>query len=393
MIQYNFAKTQSTSSRILAAIKHFNTVSIKSISKSCDLSVPMVTRYVDAMLQEGLLTGENTTVAAVGRKPKLFSLNANYGYIIGVELGLLHVAKIGVFAFDGGLAASTTVKYIPSWSPDEIMDNILIAIERLINANLFNKILYIVLGNPGVVDPESGTMTLAAQFASWSTLPLRQIFMNKFNVPVEVINDVNLAAIGEKEYGVGVGYSNFVFIRLSLGLKAGIILRNRLYQGESYAAGEIGGCMISTTENGNVVYKKAEQCLCLPAIYEKIAAKLGDDPNDIFYTITGGDPNNVTADNIAKALSTDSYVGNHIAESGKLLGYMLANVVSTLDIDLIILGGDVTKFNNYFIKPVRDILSECLISQPAVLKSSLGDDVALYGAFAVGLEGALTNMT
>jgi len=391
---YDFSKTKSTKARVLAAIRYFSTISIKDIANYCDLSIPIVTRYVETMLQEGLLKEHKTSVSTVGRKPKQFSLNADYGYIIGIELGLLYMAKIGVFAFDGTLIVDTSLNYSSSWSADEIINAVMDTIDTHLDKCSIDsmQLRYLVIGNPGIVNPETGSIELAAKFASWKEMPLKQIFENRFCVSVEVLNDVNLSAIGEKEFGIGHGYNNFIIIRQSVGLKAGIILKNRLYQGEAYAAGEIGDSVISVMENGVMVHKKAEQYLCLPPIYEQIASELSDNPNDIFYSITGGNPKNVTADNIAKALGTPSYINDHIIKAGEMLGYVLVNVVATLDIALIILSGDIVKFNNYYIKPIRDILFECLTYPPTVLVSTLGDNVALYGAFAVGQEKILTKI-
>ena len=86
-------KTKSTKSRVLVAIQKFGAISIKNIANYCGLSIPIVSLHVESMLSDGLLKEQVTPVATTGRKPKLFSLNADYGYIIGVELGLLHIIK------------------------------------------------------------------------------------------------------------------------------------------------------------------------------------------------------------------------------------------------------------------------------------------------------------
>lgn len=391
---YNSLRAHSTKARILAAIRNFNKVSIKNVANYCNLSIPMVTRYVESMLQEGLLKEQLTAVKTTGRRPKLFSLNADYGYVIGVELGLLNIAKIGVFTFDGTFIINTSIHYAPEWNAEEIIGNVIDAIDKELSVNHIDRkrILYIVIGNPGIVDPETGSIELAARSAKWNKLPLSKIFNAHFDVPVEVINDVNLSAIGEKEFGIGRGYSNFILIRQSAGLKAGIILKNRLYQGESRAAGEIGHSIISVMENGTMIYKNAESYLSPPAICDCIASRLSEHPNDIFHSITGGDPENVTIDNIVRVLGTPSYVNDYIAEAGEVFGYLLVNIVSVLDLPLVILSGEIAKLGNYYLKPARDVLSDHLTHPPAILVSSLGDDVALYGAFAVGQESVLASL-
>ena len=354
----------------------------------------MVTRYVNSMLRDSLLKELPSSVTAIGRTPKLFSLNADYGYIIGVELGSLHMAKIGIFKFDGSFISNSSLCYVPEWDAKETIDNVIDAVEGELAASSIDRgrILHIVIGNPGVVNPDTGSIELAARSAKWSKLPLNQIFQQHFGVQVKIVNDVNLSALGEKERGEGHGYQNFILVRQTVGLKAGIILKERLYQGESHAAGEIGHSILSVVEDGEMIRKNAESLLSLSAICNQIASKLHDHPNDIFYSITGGNPKNVTVENIVKALGKPSYVNDCIGEAGEMLGYVLVNTVVVLDIALIILSGEITKFNNYYIKGIRKVLSEHLPHPPTVLISSLGDDAALHGAFAIGQESVLANI-
>jgi len=395
VVKFDFSKAISTKSRILAAIRHFKIISIKNLASYCKISIPIVARYVESMLTEGLLKEQITTVSASGRKPKLFSLNEDYGYIVGIEFGLLYLAKTGVFSFDGSLMSSATVSYTSQSVGTEIVDSVMNSIEHQFAENSLDpkKILYIVIANPGVVNPLDGTMEMAAEFASWRHLPVKHMFSQRFSAPVDVLNDVNLSAIGEKDFGVGHGYNNFILIRQTIGLKAGIILKNRLYQGETLSAGEIGNSILFFKDSKGISRRRAESCLSLPAVCKEIASGLCDDPDDIFYSITGGNPENVNVNTIVKALGTNSYVDEHIFQFGESLGYLLQNVVAALDIALVILSGDVTKLSNYYIKPMRDVLAEHLSNPPTVLISSLGDDVALYGAFAVAQERILDSIS
>lgn len=387
-------KPTLTLNRVLAAIQQLGTVSIRDIATYCNQSIPNVTRYVESMLECGLLCERSASVAATGRKPKLFSLNPDYGYIVGIELGLLHVVCVSVFSLDGNVIHKSAISYDCQLLGEAFISNVMNAIDTIFSQEQLDqkRILQIVIANPGIVDSETGTMTMSAESATWSDLPLRTLFMEHFGAPTKVINDVNLAAIGEKDCGAGKGYENFVFIRLDTGLKAGILLKDRLYQGDYRAAGEIGYSIITTMKDGKLSRVTAESLFAIPSILECVAEKLPANPDDLFYSITGGDVQNVTIDNVVKVLGTSSYVDGCIKEIFGLFGYLLVNLITALDISIIIIGGDIIKFGNYFFKPVRDILTECLPYPPAVVSSSLGDDVALRGAFSVGMENFLSEM-
>jgi len=387
-------KNNSTKNRVLSTIKQFGCVSIKDIATYCSQSIPNVTHYVEEMLSEGLLQESITPVVTNGRKPRLISLNPAYGYFVGVDLGLLNVFKIGFFSFDGVRISSSSFKYGKDATAEETIENVMASIEaQFVELKLDPKrLLYIVISNPGVVTPETGSIIMSASIAKWRHLPLRTLFCERFDVATKVINDVNLSAIGEKEYGLGNGYQNFVFIRVGIGLKAGIILKDRLYQGESCAAGEIGYSVITVEKNNRHVRIPAEEYLSVPAICARIADQLEAHPNDIFYSLTGGNTENVTVDNIVKVLGADSFVCEVIREAGEVFGYVLANLVAAIDIALIIVSGEIERFNNYFFKPAREVLTEQLVFPPTMLVSTLGGDVALLGAFCVGIENFIASV-
>jgi len=375
---------------ILRVIQQHKAITIKNVAKLVSQSIPNVTNYVNDMIKAGILCEDNNTAVTTGRRPKLVSLNPSYGYIVGVDLGKVNSASIGIFDFSGHRLGTTFTDINTDNDANLIIDNIIIKIEDHISSLSLDRgrLLAIVIGNPGVVDHKTGMITLSAPSAKWHMLPIKQIFEDHFNVSVKVLNDIDLSSVGEKEYGMGRGYNNFIFVRSDVGLKAGIILNNRLYRGEMGAAGEIGYNVIlaDTGENGKCRLVTAESLLSMSSILEHITKELTSHPDDLFYSITNGNERNVTINNILRVLGSDSYVTDVIANRGELFGYVLLNVVTTLDISLVIIGGEIIKFHNYFFKGLRAVLAKSLPNPPTVLVSSLGDDVALWGAFSVGLE-------
>ena len=74
----------------------------------------------------------------------------------------------------------------------------------------------------------------------WKEVPLKSILEQRYNLPVFLNNDANCFAKGEKVYGCGKPYSNFVGLSIGTGLGMGVIVNNQLYSGELCGAGEIG---------------------------------------------------------------------------------------------------------------------------------------------------------
>ncbi len=376
--------------RLLEIIKQYNLIAIKDIARLSAQSIPNATRYIDEMIESGVLQEYINNVVVTGRHPKLVGLNPDYGYIVCVDLGRVNSASIGIFNFSSQRIAHKIIGFNAENTAEQIIENIMQETEGLISALSSNrgKLLNIIIGNPGVVDPETGSIKMFAPSAKWYMLPLKTIFGNRFNTEVVVLNDINLSAVGEKEHGLGRGYRNFIFVRGDAGLKAGIIIKNRLYQGETGSAGEIGYNVILGNDTGKRNIISAESLLSMSSILSRVADQLPAHPNDMFFSITHGNKNNVSVENILKVLDSDSYVSDIIRNCGEIFAYVLLNIVTTLDISLVIIGGEIIKLHNYFFKPLREVLSESMSNPPTVITSSLGADAALYGAFSIGLEQA-----
>ncbi|HVY21042.1 MAG TPA: ROK family protein, partial [Bauldia sp.] len=95
------------------------------------------------------------------------------------------------------------------------------------------------IGVPGITVRPDGVVVYAPSL-EWRDLRLQEILSQRFGVRVLVDNDVNLAALGEWEFGIGKGAQSLVYITIGTGIGAGIILDGQIYRGFNHAAGEIG---------------------------------------------------------------------------------------------------------------------------------------------------------
>ncbi len=93
---------------------------------------------------------------------------------------------------------------------------------------------------PGPLDPERGVVLGPPNLPSWSNVPVRELFASALDVPVWVENDANAAALAEWRFGAGRGLSHLVYLTMSTGIGAGLILDGRLYRGRHGNAGELG---------------------------------------------------------------------------------------------------------------------------------------------------------
>ncbi|MBS3176542.1 ROK family protein [Candidatus Woesearchaeota archaeon] len=144
----------------------------------------------------------------------------------------------------------------------------------------------------------------------------------KYHIPVSVQNDAKCFALGEKSADHGKKFKNIVAVTISTGLRAGIIINEKLYVGYNGGAGEFGEM---TFKDQNAEY------YCAGKYFIKKYNKSGE---ELFKEANQNNPKALTIFN----------------EFGHNLGKVLAMVVHAIDPEIIILGGSVSKAYKFFEK-------------------------------------------
>src|SRR5690606_25451483 len=95
------------------------------------------------------------------------------------------------------------------------------------------------IGTPGVVDPRSGDVRFSFDLPGWHE-GVHDALARELRTHVIIENDVNLAAITEREEGAARGLDDFVLVWVARGIGMAVLLGGRLHRGHSGSAGEIG---------------------------------------------------------------------------------------------------------------------------------------------------------
>lgn len=243
--------------------------------------------------------------------------------IIGVDIG-------GTKISSGLVRDDKIVKQSNLLTPfDRPKQEVVNAVIQSIDEVFDTEVTGIGIGVPGLVDLEEQRVINVVNIPSWDSLPLAEMIADYFNKPVYVNNDANCFAIGEKYFGKGKPYANFVGLIIGTGLGAGIIINHHLYPGRLCGAGEFG----------NIYYrdKNIEAYASGQFFKDK-----GIDGNMLFKRAVIGDP-------IALKVFEDL---------GKHLGRAIANILFALAPEAIILGGSVSKAYNYFGDAMHEFLED-----------------------------------
>lgn len=153
---------------------------------------------------------------------------------IGVDLGGTNIRAALV---DGTNVIRKEKAPCPAKGTQEEVIN---AIAALIEPLICDEVTSIGIGVPSVVDTAKGIVYNVANIPSWQEVHLKEIYENRFGIPVHINNDANCFALGESRFGQGRGYKDVVGITLGTGVGSGIIINGHLYEGRNAGAGEIG---------------------------------------------------------------------------------------------------------------------------------------------------------
>jgi glucokinase len=241
-----------------------------------------------------------------------------------------------------------------------VVDAIAAAISKVYDS----EIVGIGIGVPGPVDLQNNLVLDVTNIPSWNVVPLKQLLEDRFPKPVFVNNDANCFALGEKHFGKGRPYRNFVGVTLGTGLGAGIIINNHLYSGQLCGAGEFGNIyyLDSNIENycSGMFFKNRN--LNGRELAEK--AKAGD----------------------AEAQKLFDELGIHIAHG-------IGNILFALAPEAIILGGSVSQsfalFENGMRKAFEDFPYQKLYRK---LKIEISDEtnMAVLGASSLVIDAMIS---
>lgn len=306
---------------------------------------------------------------------------SKYGY--GVDLGGTTV-KMGLFFEDGTLIDKWEINTDVSSGGRNIPSDIGRSILADMNKHSFKKDDYlgIGIGVPGQVYPDG---TANAVNLGWEHLPLIPELEAATGLRTVGDNDANMAAMGEYWMGGGKGYKSLVLVTLGTGVGGGIILDGKCLRGAHMAGGEIGHIPINPGET--------RRCGCGNfGCLEQYASATGNARIALDMLASSDKPSTlrsvprVDARAVWDAVKAGDELAMDIAD--RFCGYLgqgLATVANTVDPEVIVIGGGVSRAGSPLIERVtahfmRHAFPACKAT-PIVL-AKLGNDAGIYGSMA-----------
>jgi predicted NBD/HSP70 family sugar kinase len=328
---------------ILRTIFAHESISRAEVARLTHLTRTTVSDSVNGLLAAGLVEEVGRGESMGGKSPILLSIVADSRYLIG--LNLAQDKFIGAVVNLRGEIKQMIEEPVHDDNGENALQLVYKILDQLTQNNL-KPIVGIGVGTPGLVNTREGVVITAVNL-QWQNLPLSQYLQEKYKLPVLVLNDSQAAAIGEYVYGGDhEPDENLVVVNVIHGIGAGILLNGRLFQGDGGGAGEIGHVVVQ--ENGELCRCGKRGCLETIASVRAVVKKLK------MNSLSGV---------MASFMDGNTAAIEVIQNAGRCLGMSLANLSSTLNIQKIVLTGDMTRFGDVWLNAVSGSMQTGALSR------------------------------
>lgn len=224
---------------------------------------------------------------------------------------------------------------------------------------------------PGITDSKSGIVIDAANLPGWLNVPLAEQLADRFRRPAIIENDVNAAALGEALFGAGKARHSSVYLTISTGVAAGIVLEDNLMRGFHHAAGEVGFYLPAPEHIGkewghNGCLEMTSTGIGLAKEWANLrgGSDASDRATEVFEAAEEGD---------ADAIALVDRAADYLALVSVAIGTLI-------DPEILVLGGSIAKHQPGIVSRIQEVVSSTILSPPIISLADLGGDAPLIGA-------------
>jgi glucokinase len=309
--------------------------------------------------------------------------------VLALDIGGTKLAA-GVIATNGDLLAELACPTEALALPTEVLAPLFALAEQVLSqAGLsYPDLCGLGVSFGGPVDFPSGMTVTCHHLPGWEGISLRDLVAEHTGLPVVLDNDANAAALGETVFGAAKGCEQVLYVTVSTGIGAGLVLSGRIHRGANSMAGELGHTLVAP--DGPECACGRRGCLEAVAAGPAIAraareALAGDEPSSLRSLAL----DRLTAKDVAEAAPTDPLAARILQHTGEYLGLALAAAINLVNPEIVVIGGGVSQAGDCLFIPLRDALLLHTVPESTrelrVVPAALGAQSALFGAAALGM--------
>ena len=311
---------------------------------------------------------------------------------VGCDLGGTNIKAGLVDIENGDVIISDSKPTKARKGPEAVMERMAGHITELIEKSAIKKqeILGLGISVPGMLDLETNTTLFLPNFVGgWRNIPVGERMTTYLGLDVSMLNDVQAITYGEWRFGAGKGVQSMACFAIGTGVGGGLIVNNELVLGLGGSAGELGHQTVEL--NGPICGCGNHGCVEVyasgPAIAASAARGVRQGWSTKIVDLIDHDLNLLTPEIVAKAAEMGDEFALEVWErAGTYLGVGVANVLSTLAVERVVIGGGVAKAGDLLLDPIKKTIKDRVFLMPVekvdVVQAKLGTNAGIVGMAA-----------
>ncbi len=347
---------------VLKNIFQHESISRAEIARITRLTATTVSEIVADLIEEGLVSEIGVGPSIGGKNPILLNLVEDARWLVSLDLA--HNQFRGAVVNLRGKIQQLTTLPVNDCTGDEALALVYEILDQLIQG-VNQPLLGIGVGAPGLINTTEGLVVHSVNL-NWVDLPLTSLLKKRYHLPVYVLNDSQAAAIGEYTYGKDhQADEDLIVINVRHGIGAGIVINGVLFQGDGGSAGEIGHLVV-VPEGGIQCRCGKKGCLETVASAQALIKRVRSLKSQFPNSQLAQDPHKINLEIIEQAfINNDPMACQTVLETANYIGMAISSLVGILNIQKIILTGDMTRFGQPWLEEIKKVMSNTSLPEAA----------------------------
>ncbi len=379
-------------------------ISRADLTRTSGLNKTTVGSLLSQLQSWGLVKESGISNQRPGRPGVLIDINPDAGRIIGAEIGVGFITVVvadmkAKVLWRRNVETTEAGKPLTELSQAEVLEQAEHLVQEATTEAMTCdcRLFGIGLGLPGLVNHSTGTLLFAPNLG-WRNVPFRDMWHQRFGVPVIVENEANAAALGEHMLGVARQLGDFVYLSAGVGLGGGLVIDGKLYGGTGGYAGELGHMTLEPEgPQCNCGNRGCWEMLVGPrAILQRVRQAAAEGRAPDLLARCSGNANAIQMEHVLQAAAQGQpAVLIALAEVGRYLGIGIANLINALNPKMVVLGGVLSAVSPYILPRAQYELAQRALATARegteIKISAFKLDACVMGSVALVLRAILDN--
>lgn len=384
----NFEDMQEMNRALVIRLLRFKKIwSRTEIAQKTGLKKATITNIINDFLKLGLVKETGPLYGKKHRRIIGISLNDENYAVIGMRLSR-NFFSVGLFDIAGIKYDYILDKIDPLLGPEIALEKIKATIKNLLKSSSLKKqVVGMGMAIPGPYFSHKGRIALMTEFPGWGEIAFEEEFKSEFDIPIYFEHDANAAAVSEWWYGEdNREIGTLIYIFITEGVGAGIIIDGNVYKGKLGTAGEIGHMTVNI---------KGPECECgnrgclenycsTVALIKETKEKLTKYPKSILHK-------DCSIEKLFLAFNKgDELAREVIINSAEYLGYGIVNIINSFNPDTVVIGGEIINAGAEFLDILKNNIKQHTLPEiyanTKIKFSFIKEDAVVLGSSAIATE-------